>query len=111
MSLRDHATRVIDYSIRTAFIAIVIVPLLFFLSWGPSLGTEPPDCATEIFGIILIVVISPAYYAVRLLHALGISLDFVDWTVSVAVVPLCWGATAYLLFQSFRLTKPASRQR
>lgn len=83
----------------------------FCLPIGPGLGTEPPDRPTEIFSVILFVAISPASYGLGLLHVLGISLDFVDWMVGLALVPLGWGAVAYFIGQSFRITLQAFRHR
>jgi len=106
-----HGTKIIDYAIRVAFISIVVVPVLFFLSMSGGLGSEPPEHGEEVFGLILFAVIAPAYYTVALVHAVGISVGFVDWMLGVILVPLFWGAVSYCVVQLCRVILRASRQR
>jgi hypothetical protein len=106
-----HGTKIIDYAIRAAFISIVVVPVLFFLSMSGGLGSEPPEHGEAVFGLILFVVIAPAYYTVGLVHAVGISVGFVDWMLGVILVPLFWGAVSYCVVQLCRVILRASRQR
>lgn len=106
-----HGTKIIDYAIRVAFISIVGVPALFFLSMSGGLGSEPPEHGEEVFGLILFVVIAPAYYTLALVHAVGIAISFVDWILGVILVPLFWGAISYCVSQLCRVILRASRIR
>jgi hypothetical protein len=107
-TLRHHGTKIIDYAIRVAVISIVVVPALFFLSMSGGLGSEPPEHSEEIFGVILFIIIAPAYYTVVLVHAVGISVGFVDWGLGVILVPLFWGAISYCASLLCRLILRAS---
>jgi hypothetical protein len=109
--LRQHATRIVDYAIRAAFVSVVGVPLLFFLSMSGGLGSEPPEHGEQFFGFVLFVAIAPAYYTLMLVHGVGISFDFLDWMVGVLVVPLFWGAIAYGVVQFCRVLLRVPRQR
>jgi hypothetical protein len=105
-----HGTKIIDYAIRAAFISMVVVPVLFFLSMSGGLGSEPPEHGEKVFGLILFVVMAPAYYTIALVHAVGLSVGLVDWMLVVVLVPLFWGAVSYGVVQLCRVILRAARQ-
>lgn len=88
---------------RAAFVSVVAIPLLLFLSMSGGIGTEPPEHGEQFFGVALFIVLAPAHYTLVLLHALGISFGFVDWMLTVIVVPLFWGAAFYCVGQLCRV--------
>ena len=110
-ALQRHATKIVDYAIRAAFVCVVVVPLLFFLAMSGGLGSEPPEHGEQFFGLALFVALTPAQYTLTLLHSVGISLDFLDWMFGVLVVPLFWGAVAYGVVQLCSILLHAPRQR
>ena len=109
--LRQHATRIVDYAIRAAFVCLIAVPLLLFLSMSGGLGSEPSEHGEQFFAVVLFMVLAPAYYTLMLVHMLGLSFSFLDWMLGVIVVPLFWGAAAYSVVQLCRALLPMPRQR
>lgn len=97
MTFREHATRAVDYSIGAALVGTILFPVLVFGSFGPGLGTEPPDRVTEQCRVLLFVYCAPATYPVALLHAMGINFGLVDWVVSCVVVSAFWGTLVYVI--------------
>ena len=109
--LQRHTSNILDYSIRAAFVCVVVLPVLFFLAMSGGLGTEPPEHGEQFFGFVLFVALAPAHYTLTLIHSVGISLDFLDWMLGLFVVPLFWGATAYGVVQLWPILLRAPRQR
>lgn len=109
MDFRYHATKAVDYSIRVALGCIVVVPIWFFLSIGPGLGSEPADPWTDRFAFSLFVLFAPAYCLVKCLHLIGIHLGIVDWVVICVPVPTFWGTLLYCVGQLYRYVR-ISRQ-
>src|SRR5438045_3958783 len=105
MDLRRHATKAIDYAIVSAFASMVIVPVLFFGSFGPGMGTEPLDPTSERFAVSFFIYCAPAYYAVKALHLIGLRVGICDWLVMFISVPLFWGTAIYLLTNLVRMLR------
>jgi hypothetical protein len=111
MTLREHATKAVDYSIRVALISIVALPIAFcawwFIGFGP--GGEAPDPTSErisgIIGISGFVFVSPACLSAKLLAFAHVPADplfgLVYLVVAVVSVPAFWGTVIYLVVQFF----------
>lgn len=108
--LRQHAIRIVDYGIRAAFVCLIAVPLLFFLSMSGGLGSEPPEHGEQFFAVVLFIMLAPAYYTLMLVHMLGLSFSVLDWMLGVIVLPLFWGAAAYSVVQFCRALLRMRRQ-
>lgn len=101
-AFRYHATKIVDYALRSLVVFILVIPTLFWLSMSGGLGREPPEHGEKIFTVLLFVAIAPAHYALRLLEMLGVSSGFVGWMTGFIVVPLFWGAATYAFVQLWR---------
>ena len=114
MSLREHATKAVDYSIRVALIRIVMVPAWFCLWW--FIGFPPGGDASEldatsarisqILGIIGVAFVSPAYLCFQALAFLHVPSDapfgLLYVLAAIISVPAFWGAVIYLAVQFYR---------
>jgi hypothetical protein len=106
MDFRRHAAKAVDYSIIVALASIVIVPVLFFGSIGPGMGTEPePDPTSQRVALAFFAYCAPAIYSVKLLHSVGLRVGIVDWLVMCITVPAFWGTILYLLTQPVRMLR------
>jgi len=110
MNFPHHVRGVVDYSIRVALVSLVVVPIWFFLSIGPGLGTEPADRWVDRIAFSLFVFFAPAYALVKCLHIIGIHIGIVDWLVICVSVPAFWGTVLYCAVRLFRYAR-MSRQR
>ena len=111
MSLRYHATKAVDYSIRVALISIIAVPL-WACAWLGACGlAETPDPASTAGHICRdvaipgLVFLSPGYGALlllRFLHIPPLLFGMLDFLVAFIAVPMFWGTIAYGATQLFR---------
>lgn len=114
MTLREHTTKALDYSIRIALLSLIVVPIWFCAWW--FIGFPPGGDASEldatsanisrILGISGFVFVSPAYFCFQVLAFLHIRPDVPFGVVyvlaAVISVPAFWGALAYSLVQISR---------
>jgi hypothetical protein len=114
MTIRQHAEKAVDYSIRVALTSIVALPVWFCAWWatglppgGDASELDPTsDRISQILGIAGFVFISPAYACAVLLSWLhvpsGVLFSLVYWLAAVVSVPAVWGTVIYGSVQLYR---------
>jgi hypothetical protein len=114
MTIREHAKKAVDYSIRVALISIFVLPV-WILAWlavglppgGDASELDPmANRITQILGISGFVFLSPAYACAKLLEFAhvpsGVLFDLLYFLAGVISVPAFWGVIIYLLVQLYR---------
>jgi hypothetical protein len=114
MTIREHATKAVDYSVRVALIGIVVFPIASCAWWfigfppgGDASELDPvSDRTSQIIGISGFVFLSPAYASAKLLALAHVPADprfgLVYLLAGIISVPLFWGTVIYLLVQFYR---------
>ena len=114
LTIREHAAKAVDYSIRVALISIVVLPIWFCAWWfigfppgGDASELDPAsDRISQILGISGFVFLSPAYASAKLLQFAHVPsdplFDLVYFLAGIISVPTFWGAVIYLVVQLYR---------
>jgi hypothetical protein len=122
LTIREHATKAVDYSIRVALISLFVLPV-WFLAWL-AVGFPPGGDAselgplanriTQILGISGFVFLSPAYASTKLLEFAhvpsGLVFDLLYFLAGVISVPAVWGVVIYLLVQLYRCVRDRTKR-
>jgi hypothetical protein len=122
MTIREHAAKAVDYSIRVALISIVVVPIWFCAWWfigfppgGDASELDPTsDRISQILGISGFVFLSPAYASAKLLQLAHVPSDplfgLLYFGAGIISVPAFWGTLIYLLVQLYRHVRLSRQQ-
>ena len=115
MTLREHATKAVDYSIRVALISIIVVPIWFCAWWfigfppgGDGSELDPvSDRTSQIFGIAGYVFLFPAhalamFMAWSHIPSSGALSGLFYFVASFILVPVFWGTVIYSIVQFYR---------
>jgi len=110
LTIREHAAKAVDYSIRVALISIVVLPIWFCAWWfigfppgGDASELDPAsDRISQILGISGFVFLSPAYASAKLLQFAHVPsdplFDLVYFLAGIISVP----TFIYLVVQLYR---------
>ena len=105
MTLRQHATNIVDHAIRIALISLLAVPVWAGL-WFAACGfIEPPpsgsgsDLICRAVAFPGLTFLSPAFAAIKLLEVFGVPSSFAlgvfHWLLACVSVPTFWGGVSY----------------
>ena len=118
ITLREHAAKATDYSIRVALMGIFIAPIWFCLWWftgfppgGDASGLDPiSDRVSQVLGFTGFMFLSPAYASSVFLGLLHISArgpfgELLHLLVGFVSVSVFWGTLVYSLVQLCRYVR------
>jgi hypothetical protein len=103
-----HCRGVLICSLWVVAFAVVFIPIYIVFCGGitPASSPAPPDLFEKFFGVSYFVFCFPSYATSYLLEFLGLNNGKGVWAVlSIASIPIFWGALFYICVQLYRKLK------